>query len=425
MATPTSTYLRSIKLRDLLTVGGTIGCYLAIAPTSLAATTIDRIDLIAVTNSHRASTLDRSERVLIAGANNFNPELTLRSAPPQLPPQLPYPSSPPLANPTVETAQKPDTSAPTTAPIVVSEGQNVDASKKPAALTPNATPLVVLEGLQPDIRNDWNNSGQVNRTIEQTAIFRLNNGDRATVKTGYDTYEQPGSKTATNIPVQVGWETKINSLKVQPTVGVDFLDVSTTPNFSLKVDYPLTTGLTVSADIQQGAYKFNAKTIENQISALRYGPSIFWTIDPNTTLFSSLHFGNYSDGNAETQSFTRLERKFGEFSLAANLFTWGYQNPTDKGYFAPADFIVYTGEVAWEGDVIANLLKCRLSAPLGGQRVNGSTSDAGGYQTKCTAKISPNIEVDLGYVFSNVKNQATGLSTANSQSLGTQVRIKF
>jgi hypothetical protein len=135
--------------------------------------------------------------------------------------------------------------------------------------------------------------------------------------------------------------------------------------------------------------------------------------------------GNYSDGNAETQSFTRLERKFGEFSLAANLFTWGYKNPTDNGYFAPSDFIVYTGEIAWEGDVIANALKCRVAVPLGGQKVNGTTSDAGGYQTKCTIKISPNFEADVGYVFSNVKNQATGLNTANSQSLGTQVRIKF
>ena len=120
-----------------------------------------------------------------------------------------------------------------------------------------------------------------------------------------------------------------------------------------------------------------------------------------------------------------VERKFGEFSLAGNLFTWSYKNPTDKGYFAPADFLVYTAEATWEGDVIANVLKCRISVPIGEQRVNGGTSDAGGYQTKCTAKLSPSIEADLGYSFSNVKNQATGLSTANSQSLGTQLRIKF
>jgi hypothetical protein len=404
MATPIFSSLKSLKCFGILTAGSAIGYFWISIPTALATTTTERLAL--VLESDLSISRDRSRQLLIAGANNFNPDLTLS---PQQP--TPAPATLPIVNPSVDPL-------PTTSPPVT-------PGTKPADSVATTKPLAVLEGVQPDFRSDRNNSGQVNQTIEQTAIFRLGNGDRVTVKTGYDTYVQPDTKTATNIPVQVGWETKINSLKVQPTVGADFLNVSTTPNFGLKVDYPLTTELTVSADIQQGAYKFNAKTIDNRISALRYGPSLFWTIDPNTTLFSTLHLGNYSDGNAETQSFTRLERKFGEFSLAANLFTWGYQNPTDKGYFAPSDFIVYTGEIAWEGDVIANALKCRVAVPLGEQKVNGTTSDAGGYQTKCTVKISPNFEADVGYVFSNVKNQATGSSTANSQSLGTQVRIKF
>ncbi len=387
------------SLKLLTWFGIAIGYLFVYIPHSLAATTFDR--------SAPVLERDRSRQLLLAGANNFNPDLTLS---PQQP--TPAPATLPIVNPSID-------------PVPTPALPPVKPGTKPADSVATTKPFAVLESVQPYIRSNWNNSGQIDRTIEQTAIFRFGNGDRATVKTGYDTYIQPDTKTATNIPVQVGWETKINSLKVQPTVGVDFLNVSTTPNFGLKVDYPLTTGLTVSADIQQGAYKFNAKTIDNRISALRYGPSLFWTIDPNTTLFSSLRLGNYSDGNAETQSFTRLERKFGEFSLAANLFTWGYQHPTDKGYFAPSDFIVYTGEIAWEGDVIANALKCRVAVPLGEQKVNGTTSDAGGYQTKCTVKISPNFEADVGYVFSNVKNQSTGLNSANSQSLGTQVRIKF
>jgi hypothetical protein len=392
--------VQNITWFGMLTAGSAIG-YLVGSPSILAATERSAIGLESDSPINR----DRS-RQLIAGANNFNPDLTSPS-----PRSTPAPASLPIVNSSIDPVPTP------TPPIVT--------SNNPPAAVATTKPVAVIEGLQPDIRIDRNNSGQVNQSIEQTAILRLGNGDRMTVKTGYDTYVQPDTKTATNVPVQVGWETKINSLKVQPTVGVDFLNVSTTPNFGLKVDYPLTTGLTVSADVQQGAYKFNAKTIDNRISALRYGPSLFWTIDPNTTLFSSLKLGNYSDGNAETQSFTRLERKFGEFSLAANLFTWGYQNPTDNGYFAPSDFIVYTGEIAWEGDVIANALKCRVAVPLGGQKVNGTTSDAGGYQTKCTIKISPNFEADVGYVFSNVKNQSTGVNSSNSQSLGTQVRIKF
>ena len=276
-----------------------------------------------------------------------------------------------------------------------------------------------------NIHNDWNNSGQVNRTIESTAIFRLNNGDKILFTTGYNTYEQTDIKTVTNIPLGVNWETKINSLKISPGVGVDVSSGATTPNFNLKVDYPLMTGLTVSADLQQGAYKFNAKTIANQISALRYGPSIFWQIDKDTSLFSSLKLGNYSDNNQEQQSFSRIERKFGEFSVAGNVFTWNYKNPTDKGYFAPSDFLVYTGEVAWEGSVIRDVLNCRLSASLGGQNVNSTSSDAGGYQTRCTAKLSPNFEADFGYSFSNVKSTVPVTSNANSQSISGQVRVKF
>jgi hypothetical protein len=396
------------------------GCYRFLAWQPILAAASIFVSLFSQTTGSSAITapdLDRAEKTslarrsspqlvrlapqLIAGADNFNPDLKL------LPPQEQIPIPPPPSPPT-QTAPAPET--------------NSGAVAKPNAV---GTPFAVLEGIQPNINNSWNNSGQVNHTIESTAILRLNNGDRLFFTTGNNTYEQPGVKTVTNIPLGIEWETKINALKVRPGVGVDILSGSTTPNFNLKVDYPVTTGLTVSADIQQGAYKFNAKTIGNQISALRYGPSIFWQIDKETSLFSSLHLGNYSDNNQEQQSFSRIERKLGEFSVAGNLFTWNYQNPTDKGYFAPPDFLVYTGEVAWEGSVIRDVLSCRLSASLGGQHVNAKDSDAGGYQTKCTAKISPNLEADLGYSFSNVKSHDTGNSPATSQSILSQIRWKF
>jgi hypothetical protein len=387
MKIPTAS-LRSLTWQQVLVSGG-VFVYISIETniSSLAATT-EPIE---------------SRSQLIAGADNFNPDLKL-SPPTENPPISP---SPPL----------PDRSTPAAA-----TNSGTGADPKPSI---TGTPVAVLEELQPNIHTDWNNSGQVNQTIESTAILRLNNGDRLLFSTGYDTYQQPGVKTVTNIPLGINWETKINSLKVRPGVGIDVLSGSTTPNFNLKVDYPVTAGLTVSADLQQGAYKFNAKTIENQISALRYGPSIFWQIDKNTSLFSSLHLGNYSDNNQEQQSFSRIERKFGEFSVAGNLFTWNYKNPTDKGYFAPPDFLVYTGEVAWEGGVIRDVLSCRLSVSLGGQNVNATSSDAGGYQTKCTAKISPNLEADLGYSFSNVKSTVPITSNANSQSIVGRVRVKF
>jgi hypothetical protein len=400
MKLPTVCY-RCLAWQPILAVGS-IFVYLCSQTTgsaAIAAPDLDRADKISLARRSFPQSI-RLVPQLIAGADNFNPDLKLLPLPENIP--IPPPSPPTPTAPAAET--------------------NAGAVAKP---NPAGTPFAVLEGLQPNIQIDRNNSGQVNQTIESTAILRLNNGDRLFFTTGNNTYEQPGVKTVTNIPLGIEWETKINSLKVRPGVGVDILSGSTTPNFNLKVDYPVTTGLTVSADLHQGAYKFNAKTIGNQISALRYGPSVFWQIDKETSLFSSLHLGNYSDNNQEQQSFSRIERKLGEFSVAGNLFTWNYQNPTDKGYFAPPDFLVYTGEVAWEGSVIRDVLSCRLSASLGGQHVNAQNSDAGGYQTKCTAKISPNLEADLGYSFSNVKSHDTGGSPANSQSILSQIRWKF
>lgn len=390
--------LRFLSWQQIL-VTGSVFAYFLLETTISAATTASEVLYGGEVSLERSSStqLIRVTSQLIAGADNFNPDL-------KIPPPREYIPLPP---------PPPEHSSP---PSEASSGSVKDVSIKSFA---------VLEGLQPNIHIDWNNSGQVNRTIESTAIFRLNNGDRVLFTNGYDTYEQSGVQTVTNIPLGMEWETKINSLKVRPGLGFDVSSGSTTPNFNLKVDYPLTTGLTVSADLQQGAYKFNAKTIENQISALRYGPSIFWQIDKDTSLFSSLKLGNYSDSNQEQQSFSRIERKFGEFSVAGNLFSWNYKNPTDKGYFAPPDFLVYTGEVAWEGSVIRDVLNCRVSASLGGQNVNSTSSDAGGYQTKCTAKISPNFEADLGYSFSNVKSAVPITSNANSQSIIGQVRMKF
>jgi hypothetical protein len=395
---------RFLPWQQILAAGSIFAYLLLKSTASLATTTSEQVGTGKILLDRRSSPqLIRFIPQLIAGADNFNPDL-------KLPPPRAVPLPPP--SPPNQAAPSPGANA----------GSVEGAGTKPAAV---GTPFAVLEELQPNIRHDRNNSGQVNQIVESTAIFRLNNGDRLLFTTGYNTYEQLDTKTVTNIPIGIDWETKINSLKVRPGVGVDISSGSTTPNFNLKVDYPLTTGLTVSADLQQGAYKFNAKTIENQISALRYGPSIFWQIDKDTSLFSSLHLGSYSDNNQEQQSFSRIERKFGEFSVAGNLFTWNYKNPTDKGYFAPSDFLVYTGEVAWGGSVIRDVLNCRISASLGGQNVNATSSDAGGYQAKCTAKLSPNFEADLGYGFSNVKSTVPITSNANSQSILGQVRVKF
>ena len=183
----------------------------------------------------------------------------------------------------------------------------------------------------------------------------------------------------------------------------------------------------MSWSLDYGPYKFNAETLENKISTFRYGPSLFWQIDEQTTLFSNVTWGRYSDSNREQQSFSRLERRFGEeFSLAANLFNWRYRQDIGaaSGYFTPGDFLVYSFEGAWEKPVFS-FLNCRLAANLGRQHASGSWSLAYGYDAVCTVSLNRNLEADLSYRFSNTIDRDTGESASNSREISSQVRMKF
>ena len=336
--------------------------------------------------------------ILMAAPENFNPDL-------QLPPVLPEP---------------PQNSSP------------------PKTSTQPAKPDAVLESIHTDYRYDTDNFGQTNLFFEPTVEFRLNNGNKIFFKTGFNFFEQRGVESITNFPLQVGWQGKIGQVTLQTAAGVDvFNRLPTTINLNAKVEVPISppqvsssgqllSTVVLSGNLEQGPYKSNAQTLDNQITAWRFGPDLYWQINRNTSLFSSLRLGSYNDGNSEVQSFSRLERKFGQFSLAANLFNWSFDRNLERtsGYFSPPDFLVYNAEVAWEGD-IANFLRCRLAANLGQQRLQGEFDNAYTYQTRCTVKVSPNIEADLGYSFSNVRNQETGGSAYSGNSLTGQLRVKF
>ncbi|MBD2041061.1 hypothetical protein [Microcoleus sp. FACHB-672] len=341
--------------------------------------------------------------ILIAGPENFNPKLRL---PPPPPPEPPKP--PPEAKP---------------------------ASTEPKTESEPANPFAVLENLQIDFRDDKDNYGQHNQIIEPTFQFGLQNGQKIRFRTGWNTFDQSYKDDITNIPLQIGWEGKIGTYNLRVAGGVDlFSRLPTALNFNAQVDKPIFTnlspagnldsGLFLTGMVEQGPYKFNAQTLENLITAWRFGPNIYWQIDRYTSFFSLYRFGFYNDGNYEQQSFSRLERKIEQFFLAANLFTWSYENDPQKGYFSPPDFLVYNGEVGWEGNIF-KFLKCRLFANLGKQRLNGKIDDASTYQARCTTKISPNVEADFGYGYSNVRNAITGESAYNNRSLTGQLRVKF
>ncbi|MBC6433936.1 hypothetical protein FM036_26165 [Nostoc sp. HG1] len=337
--------------------------------------------------------------ILIAAPENFNPDLQL---PPKTSIEAPQNYSPPKTS------------------------------------TEPRTPDAVLESINMDYRYDTDNFGQTNLFFEPTAQFRLSNGNKIFFKTGFNLFEQRGVESITNFPLQVGWQGKIGEVTLQTVAGVDvFNRLPTAINLNAKVEAPISppqvsssgqllSAVVLSGNLEQSPYKSNARTLENQITAWRFGPDLYWQIDSKTSLFSSLRLGNYNDGNSEVQSFSRLERKFGQFSLAANLFNLSFDRDLERtsGYFSPPDFLVYNAEVAWEGDV-ANFLRCRLAANLGQQRLKGEFDNANTYQTRCTVKFSPNIDADLGYTFSNVRNQETGGSTYGGNSLTGQLRVKF
>ncbi|MFN6528995.1 hypothetical protein [Nostoc sp. ChiSLP03a] len=350
--------------------------------------------------------------ILLAAPENFNPDLRL---PPSLPEAPQQNSSPP--------------------PLPEAPQQN---SSPPTTATEAKTPDAVLESIDTDYHYETDNFGQTNFFLEPTAQFRLRNGNKIFFKTGFNFFEQRGVESITNFPLQVGWQGKIGQVTLLTAAGVDvFNRLPTAINLNVKVDAPISpprvsssgrllSVVIISGNLEQGPYKSNARTLDNQITAWRFGPDLYWQIDRNTSLFSSLRLGNYNDGNSDVQSFSRLERKFGQFSLAANLFTWSYDRDLERtsGYFSPPDFLVYNGEVAWEGN-IAQFLRCRLAANLGRQRLKGEFDNANTYQTRCTVKLSPSIEADLGYSFSNVRNQETGGSAYGGNSFTGQLRVKF
>lgn len=334
---------------------------------------------------------------LMAVPENFNPGL-------RLPPPKPQPPTPP---------------------------------NQPQTSTEPVTPAIKLESLTTDFRRDADNFEQRNLFIEETAQFRLANGNRFRIRTGFNSFEQQDVESVINIPLQVEWEGKIDQVTVTVGGGVDTFDrLPAALNFNARVEMPiaikvspsgqLQSGVVISADVEQGPYKSNAETLENQITAWRFGPSIYWQINPKTSLYSSLRLGSYNDGNFEQQSFSRLEHKIGQFSIAANVFNWNYTDDVQEtsGYFSPPDFLVYNGEVAWEGNVFEDL-RCRVAATLGQQRLRGDWDNSNSYQARCTAKLSTNVEADFGYAFSNTRNRDTGESAYNNQSFTGQLRIKF
>lgn len=344
--------------------------------------------------------LNQDQQEVAAGPENFNPELSKPSPPPSLNP--PDPSSSPL----IPTPKAPE----------------------PPVFDLEPAPFVSFDNLQVDFRRSRDNFGQVNQFFEPTLQFRF--GEEPAlfqIKTGFNIFEQRKIETVTNIPIQLGWQTQIGQNKLQIAAGIDIFNrLPTAFNLSAQATIPVAKQVTLFTVVEQGPYKANAETLGNQITAWRFGPNIYWQIDRSTSFFSSFRLGLFNDGNRELQSFSRLERRLGQFYVAANVFTWNFSEDVQEksGYFSPPDFLVYNGEVGWEGDVL-NFLRCRVSTNLGQQRLNGRITAGNTYQARCTVKLSREVDLDVGYTFTNVANRDTGSSVYSNQSFLGQLRVNF
>ncbi|MBE9157096.1 hypothetical protein IQ265_09700 [Nodosilinea sp. LEGE 06152] len=286
-------------------------------------------------------------------------------------------------------------------------------------------PLWQIETLTVDFRDDFNNFDQGNRFFEPTVTGRLANGDRLSFSTGLNSFTQPAVDRVLNVPLRAAWTRQMGDFTTTLGAGVDVFDrLPLALNLTASTTVPIGNSATLSLNLNQGPYKFNATSLQNQITAWRYGPNLYWQITPNTSLFSQLRLGNFNDGNWEQQSFTRLEQRLGEFTVAANLFNWSFSRDVEatNGYFSPPDFLVTNAELAWRGQVFSDLA-CRVAGTLGPQRLLGEWSLTYGYEALCTVQLNQ-VEVDLGYAFSTVA-AGTGGSTYSNRSFRSQVRARF
>lgn len=276
-----------------------------------------------------------------------------------------------------------------------------------------AVPFIDWQGLTIEFSDSASNFGQDNQLVTPALVGQLANGDTLAVSLGFNQFVLPDLEKIYHLPLTITWEGDVSDVSFTVGGGLDVYNrLPLDTHFNAKVEMPAWKGASVSFLVEQGPYLFNAQTLENGISAWRYGPELYWQIDQKTSLFSLMRIGHFNDGNFEQQSFSRLERKlWGEGAIAANLFHWHFQQDLEatSGYFSPADFLVSSLELSWEKEVIEGV-SCRLAGHLGQQRLNGEWALGYGHQLLCGFDIVPGIDFDLGYHYSTVGNGQTLLS---------------
>lgn len=328
---------------------------------------------------------------------------------------------PDATTPALEDAITPD--------IIAPNLENVSGSESPPPET--RSPFIEWDNLEIDISDSLSSSDQAKRMITPVLRGHLANGDRLSFSPGFNRFSLPETEPIVHVPLTLTWEGKINDVGLSVGGGLDIynrLPVDTHVN--AKASIPVWSGATLSFSVEEGPYLANTETIEKGISAWRYGPELYWQIDPKTSFFSLLRLGHFSDGNFEQQSFSRLERKLvGGVAIAAALSTWNFQQDLEEtsGYFSPTDFLVGSLELSWETDITKDL-HCRVAASLGEQKNHGPWGLGYGHQALCSVDLTPGIGFDMGYSFQNVSDRQSFLSedsTYNNLQIMGSLQAQF
>ncbi|MEM9089545.1 MAG: hypothetical protein AAGC93_12460 [Cyanobacteria bacterium P01_F01_bin.53] len=343
--------------------------------------------------------INHRDATLIAAPQNLNPGLQIQ---PVLPPISPEPEVVPQSS-EEDPVLAPEVNPESTPDVKPDEpGQVGDEGSLESAV-----PFLEWDELEIDFSDASSNFGQGNRLLTPVLSGHLANGDKVFVSSGFNQFALPDLEAVRHVPVTLGWEREIENVTLAVSGGLDIYNrLPLDTHFNVSASIPVGSAANLTLSLEQGPYFFNAQTLENGISMWRFGPDLFWQIDPDTTFFSLVRFGDFNDGNFEQQSFSRLERKFwGDAAIAANVFNWRFQENFEatSGYFSPPDFLVASLEVSWEKEIIDDI-SCRVAASVGQQRLNGSWALGYGHQASCALGFLPGFDFDLGYNFSNVSN---------------------
>lgn len=261
--------------------------------------------------------------------------------------------------------------------------------------------------------------------IDQVVRFRIDDGPtRQSLRVGYTNFTQQSLEALGNTTLEFGVEGQVNALSLSGTAGVDvFSRLTATPRLGFQLSTPLSPTLTFTGNLRYGAYRENVATLENQVKVFHAEPTLYWQIDPQSGLFLSYKAGFYNDGNLEHQAIAFVDRQFGSFFASAFVFYWSFANDPQTGYFAPPNYLLYSGEIGWQGN-LTEQLDCRLSASLERQNFDDTSEIVNTYRTACDLVISPSLAFNLGYQYSTNAFFSSG-STSSSQRLQGRMTLTF